>query len=495
MSELPTLTGLKHTFKSLQDVDADPLIPNYVLKVNNDGSKIEEVSASSIILPAVGSGTTNHIPIFSGGFPPIFNDSGVEINTASLPPYTAKLIDFQPANPLNTVIGVSEDGINPPILVMGTDGLMLGNGGGNVAIFQGDTGPNHFIAISNQGADGVVNISSDYIGIDSGSTSGTITLSLPDTGINISNGSYSYFDSINENYISMTDTGFSLSQGNNTNGLNMSAGGTYISNTSGNQIAITPTGCNLNDTVNSNSLNMGVGGINISNNGGDTQLSLSSGITSLNSKFNITLNQTNQGHFIQLANPTGINIAANSLQPLSLNTDGNLTIKANSSTGSANQVLMASGSGNCNWQTITPTITVKQGTKDNTPYTTTSNTFVDVDLTNLSYTVNIPTGYKMTVQSSAPYDASGASDVSFGIYDSVAVGIVSNAGTKQHAAASNADIMDLIAIINGDDASHTIKLQYAVSAGTLTVSNSSSVTAGAFPTGWAQMIFRLEKAL
>ena len=56
------------------------LTPNDILQVNSTGTEVIEVSPGTIIPPVIGTGTAFDIPTFSGSVPPIFTDSGVNIN-------------------------------------------------------------------------------------------------------------------------------------------------------------------------------------------------------------------------------------------------------------------------------------------------------------------------------------------------------------------------------------------------------------------------------
>ena len=74
------LPGLAHTFQSLIDVNVSPYVADSIIKVNGTATGLEEASASSIVGPAVGTGTTGDIPVFTGSAPPVLADSGVNID-------------------------------------------------------------------------------------------------------------------------------------------------------------------------------------------------------------------------------------------------------------------------------------------------------------------------------------------------------------------------------------------------------------------------------
>lgn len=51
---------------------------NDIIVVNSTGTGLTEVAPTSL-LPAVGTGVTNDIPVFSGSVPPLLSDSGCQI--------------------------------------------------------------------------------------------------------------------------------------------------------------------------------------------------------------------------------------------------------------------------------------------------------------------------------------------------------------------------------------------------------------------------------
>lgn len=59
------------------------LVANDIIVVNEQGNGLTEVTPSSVIIPAIGSGTAGNIPIFSSSVPPIFSDSGIAYDTTS----------------------------------------------------------------------------------------------------------------------------------------------------------------------------------------------------------------------------------------------------------------------------------------------------------------------------------------------------------------------------------------------------------------------------
>lgn len=116
-------------------------------------------------------------------------------------------------------------------------------------------------------------------------------------------------------------------------------------------------------------------------------------------------------------------------------------------------------------------LTIVEKTGDGvTNYTTASATYVDIDATNLKYTVTIPTGSNLavtafiTVQNSLLNSACG-----FAIYDSAVV-----AETIDEFVAGIRNQQVLTTVIVGDGASHTVTAQWKTSAGTSTISGGST---------------------
>lgn len=120
-----------------------------------------------------------------------------------------------------------------------------------------------------------------------------------------------------------------------------------------------------------------------------------------------------------------------------------------------------------------PTTTVKTGTGSGN-YSSTSTTLVNVDGTNLSYTVTIPIGWKLLIWASC--QASGASAAVF--YElALADGGAVLAGAVFPQSTTNLPTT-LNWAITGDGASHTVTLQYRTNnaADAVTVQNNSSTT-------------------
>jgi hypothetical protein len=122
-----------------------------------------------------------------------------------------------------------------------------------------------------------------------------------------------------------------------------------------------------------------------------------------------------------------------------------------------------------------PTLTLKKGSGVGT-YTTASASFVDVDATNLSYTVTIPTGWKLSVAARGELGVQTALvPVEMRIIDGsteIAISRILPAALNTFPAGD----AHMIALITGDGASHTVKLQFKTTnaADTCNLSNSSS---------------------
>lgn len=119
-----------------------------------------------------------------------------------------------------------------------------------------------------------------------------------------------------------------------------------------------------------------------------------------------------------------------------------------------------------------PTYTLKKGSGSGN-YTSASTSYVDVDATNLAYTVTIPTGWKLGIcVSGSFFTATSAVAQSLSLLDGstlVEVPITS-------ATTSTVTPFSLSWVITGDGASHTVKLQYKTSnaADAVEIANSST---------------------
>lgn len=122
-----------------------------------------------------------------------------------------------------------------------------------------------------------------------------------------------------------------------------------------------------------------------------------------------------------------------------------------------------------------PTLTQKTGSGGGT-YTGTNTSMADVDSTNLSYTVTIPTGWKLKVDAAFnAYQSTAAGGMQFALAD----GGVSLPGCVQDVTPSAINLnqpVALTSVITGDGASHTIRLRAITLAGAdaWNISNASS---------------------
>jgi hypothetical protein len=312
MSELPTLTGLKHTFKSLQDVDVTSFAPNDILVINNDGSKIIQQTASSLLPPIIGTGITNDIPVFSGSYPPIFVDSGFQVGNLSIPnppflPLQAHYINLKPSAGIDQVIASVNDPNTGSDLVFFGVGAMTGNA--DLQIGNQSSNPNHNLGISNFSPNGTTYVSGDTVSLNNNNNI-SVQLSSVSAGI---------YDGLNQNYIASDLSGI---------GINSFSGSQNIS---------------LYNSNGNNSILMNGGGIGINNNNAST-LNLNNGSSTLqgntqvimqdnnnNSVFiqnnKIVMNDANDSNSVQVS-PNGIDIQTqNAGQYINLsNLDGNDTI-------------------------------------------------------------------------------------------------------------------------------------------------------------------------
>lgn len=104
-----------------------------------------------------------------------------------------------------------------------------------------------------------------------------------------------------------------------------------------------------------------------------------------------------------------------------------------------------------------PTVTLKKGTNAGN-YTSTSLTFVQVDGTNLLFTVTIPSGWKLTIAASGIITSNTAvATVQAGIFDG---GVALTLMQMNPTGAGTFEAFALNWVINGDGASHTIDLRY-----------------------------------
>ncbi len=118
-----------------------------------------------------------------------------------------------------------------------------------------------------------------------------------------------------------------------------------------------------------------------------------------------------------------------------------------------------------------PTLTMKSGSGGG-DYTIASASLADVDSTNLAFTVTVPSGYKILINSAFCCKNGGLGNVT---------NVVLADGTTvltetfmDEAVGGDRQMMGLTYVFVGDGASHTFKLRWAAGAGTSTMSNSSA---------------------
>ena len=105
-----------------------------------------------------------------------------------------------------------------------------------------------------------------------------------------------------------------------------------------------------------------------------------------------------------------------------------------------------------------PTYVLKRGDGSGT-YTTAQTTFQDVDVTNLSHSTTVPTGWKLSVQmSGGMYPSTLAVNVYVALYDG---DVVKDAATV--ADTTSTTPFYLQTIITGDNAVHYIRMRFKTS--------------------------------
>lgn len=114
----------------------------------------------------------------------------------------------------------------------------------------------------------------------------------------------------------------------------------------------------------------------------------------------------------------------------------------------------------CGSQTVvTPTVTMKTGSKAGN-YTIAAVTPTDIDPTNLSYTVTVPVGYKMTIAISGGLNTTGAAvPIIYLAVDGSVLNFIEVGGV------ATARAVTLNYVFTGDGASHVFTLQQELTAG------------------------------
>lgn len=151
-------------------------------------------------------------------------------------------------------------------------------------------------------------------------------------------------------------------------------------------------------------------------------------------------------------------------------TGSSLAISAAGTTG---QILVSQGVAEPIWSNFPFTSTMKNGSGAGN-YSTSSSSFVDVDSSNLSYTVTVPVGYKILINTCYSWtNSSGSAEVVICI--SVDGASVIENLNNQPTDTSTANGGALTYIFNGDGASHTFELKWKTDAGTALMFNGTSV--------------------
>jgi hypothetical protein len=324
---------------SFRDI-LEPSSKNIDISVDNINCNTINDQPYPPAVPIIGTISTNHIPIGSNVNPPIFQDSNMEITQLSLIPVEAKILDLNTAYPLtSTIVNIRDTINNENQMYVGVTGLGEDS---DLIIGNQSTGSSKIIAIFNGSPNGSVAITGDEVIIN-------------DNGINSvsvsqSNGIGLYHDN---NSITLNNNQISMSNDGGINGLNMNAFGTYISSnvqnvlqSVTNSLTVSPSEIQINSSNNLfiNSQNV----LTLQDSLGDN-ISITPNQININSQGTFLLNENANFHFLSM-NGSGVILASNSGQPLTLATDNELRLKASSSYGLSNQVLTSNGLGYCDWQ-------------------------------------------------------------------------------------------------------------------------------------------------
>jgi hypothetical protein len=141
-----------------------------------------------------------------------------------------------------------------------------------------------------------------------------------------------------------------------------------------------------------------------------------------------------------------------------------------------NLVTKGTGQVQANGNPVVPTLVLKKGSGNGTHYTTTSTSYVDIDSTNLAYTVTVPVGQKVLINATLTYWVAGTSSPTFALTDGTTL-LTEVLGEQQGEVNLLVSSTALTYIFVGDGASHTFKLRFAVgsSSNTLYVDNLTTV--------------------
>jgi hypothetical protein len=199
-------------------------------------------------------------------------------------------------------------------------------------------------------------------------------------------------------------------------------------------------------------------------------------VKSTSLQVNLDVDDLVAGKFLQVKTP-----ASSGIQMVDIVTSGAIGIPVSIAQGGTGQITAAAALAALGG---IPTYMVKVGSKAG-DYTTSSAAFVNVDGTNLSYTVVIPVGWKLFVVASLDaYQSTAGNGMYFALFDNG--GTIDRRLTAPTLGTSTG--VSLNAVVEGDGASHTITLVFAT-ANVLDATNIRNAS-----TGWPQMVFILSQA-
>lgn len=131
-------------------------------------------------------------------------------------------------------------------------------------------------------------------------------------------------------------------------------------------------------------------------------------------------------------------------------------------------------------------IAVKKGTQNGTSYSQATTTYVDVDAANLALSILIPIGQKLTVLAVVPFNFTAGNVTPMA---RIVDGTTAIAEGSIGAAAGMWFPVPYMGEVNGDGLTHTIKLQFAASAGSAIIRNEAPSTTTSPANGWPVMLF------
>jgi len=196
---------------------------------------------------------------------------------------------------------------------------------------------------------------------------------------------------------------------------------------------------------------------NITDNGLSLNLPVQTGATKTLISSAINLNSSQVTNTLQVSNGGTGDASLTAYAVLCGGTTSTSPIQSIASVGSSSNVLTSNGAGALPTFKTIQTFTAT-GSGSGTQYTTTSTSYANVDGTNLTFTVTIPTGSKLLIWARALSNTNSASGGFVGIADG---GTVIAGTAKSVDSAGGYSSINVNTVINGDGASHTITLQFA----------------------------------